>query len=946
MGIDDGESHVSALWGEEGTSAVALRVDRAWLEAPEHVALMLAVERFVDAGHLHRFDEGETLRFSATFADWAAIGRSPEEFSEPEERENAGTLVRAIGALIPEPPVPLKVRLQGLFGKDRSTLILRAGGADVVLDEGWPRIAGRMWIMTPSQAAIVEGIRAYRHATSEAARVEAGLMVRERVGTIDSGLELPDVMLRKRLIEARSLTLSVEDAEIGDGSLSVVTRIEDEDGQVTRVRALTRHGSGAFIETADNVYIRLTEAQQGAVRETASKKGVSAASFGEGLEHPERLLSASSIDETIRFEGYSERVLAFRPVAPELPDRIASGLRWYVEEDVGPTEDDAFVAFNLRHPDSRELKRVRLATREDAETVVGALTVHLESNQDHVALDWQDLRFESPRQVLAYLERCLKEDVEGARRGSLVADLADALPPQVAACAPVRVPPWEVLETLFRDDRRPLEHQREAIQWLWSRLGVAEAGGARGVLLADDMGLGKTFQISCILALMRHQRRHSCPHLVVAPKILLENWEREIAKFFKPGVLSVRIVRAADLRAGGPLVDGMGVVHDRELQENDVWLVTYDSLQSFGPTLLQPNWDAVVLDEAQAIKNPATARSRNARGLKARFAIASTGTPVENRLEDIFPISDFAFPGVLGGNPNEFRTRFPTADGRAVQQMRSTLRYGDGPDALLLRREKALVMQTLPPKVTTVVKMPMSPTQRAHEQRIVDRFGGRKGGMLEMLGDLQKLYQHPSLLDPSSAADGDPLPRLLAESPKLAWLKTSLLELARRGEKVLIFTIRVRMQAIIARLLATEFPDVFRQRNVIINGDPSNMKTAITRIDAFSERPGFDALVLSPLAAGTGLTITAATHVIHYGRWWNPAREDQATDRAHRIGQRRDVNVWIPVLHHPDDEREGFDMKLHALVERKRQVASDFLSPADLDIQDGDMDWITKGGNL
>lgn len=124
----------------------------------------------------------------------------------------------------------------------------------------------------------------------------------------------------------------------------------------------------------------------------------------------------------------------------------------------------------------------------------------------------------------------------------------------------------------------------------------------------------------------------------------------------------------------------------------------------------------------------------------------------------------------------------------------------------------------------------------------------------------------------------------------------------------------------------------------IINGAPENRRAALHVIRDFSARPGFDVLVLSPLAAGIGLTITAANHVIHYGRWWNPAKEDQATDRAHRIGQNREVHVYYPLLHHPGARERGFDIRLHELVERRRQVARDFLAPEAEEPRDGEVE--------
>jgi SNF2 family DNA or RNA helicase len=198
-------------------------------------------------------------------------------------------------------------------------------------------------------------------------------------------------------------------------------------------------------------------------------------------------------------------------------------------------------------------------------------------------------------------------------------------------------------------------------------------------------------------------------------------------------------------------------------------------------------------------------------------------------------------------------------------------------------------------------------------------------GPLATLDRLRKLYQHPRLLDAQRRTRLQPR-QAVDESPKTRVMLDLLREIAARGEKVLVFTQWIQMQDLLTQILAVELGLTAVR---IINGAPENRGAAQRIIREFSDKPGFDVLVLSPLAAGIGLTITAANHVIHYGRWWNPAKEDQATDRAHRIGQTKEVHVYHLLLHHPGAQERGFDVKLHELVERKRRVARDFLAPAE-----------------
>jgi SNF2 family DNA or RNA helicase len=199
----------------------------------------------------------------------------------------------------------------------------------------------------------------------------------------------------------------------------------------------------------------------------------------------------------------------------------------------------------------------------------------------------------------------------------------------------------------------------------------------------------------------------------------------------------------------------------------------------------------------------------------------------------------------------------------------------------------------------------------------------REKGPLGVLDKLRKLYQHPALLDARLHADVD---TALRESPKTLATLDILDDIRSRGEKALVFTQWVEMQNLLAAIFRRHLG---LKRVNILNGDPKRRSRAQEIIRDFSSSPGFDVLILSPLAAGVGLTITAANHVIHYGRWWNPAKEDQATDRAYRIGQTKEVHVHYPLLHHPGSPGEGFDVKLHRLVESKRQVARDFLAPDD-----------------
>jgi SNF2 family DNA or RNA helicase len=239
-----------------------------------------------------------------------------------------------------------------------------------------------------------------------------------------------------------------------------------------------------------------------------------------------------------------------------------------------------------------------------------------------------------------------------------------------------------------------------------------------------------------------------------------------------------------------------------------------------------------------------------------------------------------------------------------------------------LRRTKDQVLD-LPAKTAQVHYIEMTPEQAGLERDVIRR-GEQGGGVLKILQGLQALYQHPRLLVPESQRGMVSVDKALVDSPKLALCIKILREVQAAGEKALVFTLWTAMQDLLVEVIKRELglPKVR-----IINGDPKQRRHARELIAEFSAVEGFNVLVLSPLAAGTGLTITAANHVIHYGRWWNPAKEDQATDRAYRIGQTRPVRVHYPLLTLPGNPELGFDVKLHELVEGKRGMAREFLAP-------------------
>jgi hypothetical protein len=486
-------------------------------------------------------------------------------------------------------------------------------------------------------------------------------------------------------------------------------------------------------------------------------------------------------------------------------------------------------------------------------------------------------------------------------------------------------------------------HQLRGLLWLQHLFTQAPAK-CRGALLADDMGLGKTLQGLSLIARAREDDPDLDPALVVAPVTLLENWAQEVERFFGPGKLPVLTLYGSELQSFR--VPGAEI--DERLRRDGLkrflrpgWsegralvLTTYETLRDYEFSFADVRWSIVICDEAQRIKNPNALVSRAAKKLKARFCVAATGTPVENNLTDLWSLFDFIQPGLLDPlnvfnrkyrRPIEART---DAEIERVDELRRII------EPQVLRRTKADVARDLPEKIfdEPCRALPMSDRQRAlysaalTAQRTAEHAAQSGTDVLQLISRLRRICT-----DPRSARElADPLPPLAEYrrvAPKLDWLLTTLESIRLRGEKAIVFLDRKDIQ----RLVQAYVREHFGFAAEIINGEtPTSAQASDSRqrrIDRFQAREGFSVLILSPVAAGVGLNIQEANHVIHYMRHWNPAKEDQATDRAYRIGQQRDVTVYTPIV--VGDGWVSFDERLDELLEKKRAIAANMLNGSD-----------------
>jgi len=505
----------------------------------------------------------------------------------------------------------------------------------------------------------------------------------------------------------------------------------------------------------------------------------------------------------------------------------------------------------------------------------------------------------------------------------------EALPPP----SPLRVP-QRLASTL-----KP--HQTDGLAWLTRSSETLRPGA----LLADDMGLGKTLQAIAFMAWLQEEaeagRRPREPFLIVAPTGLLGTWRNEINKHLKAPQLGrllpafgsdLRLLREEDSFGARDIETGRAALKAEAWREAGVVLTTYETLRDYHFSFARTRFGLIVYDEIQKLKNPASQMTRAAKTLNATFTLGMTGTPVENRLQDLWSIMDVLAPGLLGAS-RDFEKRHPADDGEALARLKAQLTEApEGQAPYMLRRLKSDALRGMPAKHVHAFEGEMPAIQADAYRDLVVRAaaasaGGAvgKGGMLATLAGLKGVSLHP--VDPREALVD--LEAYARDSARLSRTLDILRDVAARQEKALIFVEDLAMQERLAAMIQNRFG--LARPPLRINGTVPGPKRQ-QMVDAFQARPGaFDVMILSPKAGGVGLTLTAANHVIHLSRWWNPAVEDQATDRVFRIGQTRDVHVHLPMAVHPDPaiREASFDLRLNALIERKRKLTRDLFLPPD-----------------
>ena len=526
--------------------------------------------------------------------------------------------------------------------------------------------------------------------------------------------------------------------------------------------------------------------------------------------------------------------------------------------------------------------------------------------------------------------------------------------------------------------RKPFIHQLEGVRWI---LGLATnyikaSSPITGALLADDMGLGKTFMalsaIDHLYKIDEQNKKEKKPVLIVAPLSLLDNWKAEVNKTFKESPFKSIIIlnSSADLnrfkigkketinQTTSPsntsedtlsgirysLKVGKHYGPNRlDLPERLV-ICTYETVRDYQFSLASIDWGMIVFDEAQNIKEPNALRTRACKALKADFKLVTTGTPVENSLKDFWCLIDTATPGYLESYQN-FRDKYIKPILNSPNDEREDVKISTGQElrtkvgALMLRRLKEDNLTGLPKKqifvgienstetfLPTLQSCMEEEQLKAYERTLhaaQEKEDAATSNHLKYLRLLKVISLHPRLEGEGAIpTTKGKIKQILTESYKMQSLINILSDIKGRNEKCIIFTETKHIQRFLSLALTKLFclPWIID----IINGDTkaiSKNKSNPSRIEIikkFEEHKGFNIIIMSPVAAGVGLTVVGANNVIHFERHWNPAKEAQATDRVYRIGQKKDVNVYIPILHHPN--LESFDVNLHKLLSQKTSL--------------------------
>lgn len=755
--------------------------------------------------------------------------------------------------------------------------------------------------------------------------------------------------------------------------------------EIQRVLGQILDDKSRTIKVGDEI-ILFDEKRASAAREVIANRTIPKSQIKQFLKSPSAYLDASLVDLDV---GFAVRVRgAIRFKHAYFGETDESGINWFGESASSGTIE----------PISVITKKIK--TLEDLQLIKTIIADAQTTGSTEIAFEGKSYDIGSKKEVestLSKIEQNISNPEPEPKPKSPGTDVPEPevdLGPIVLDIAlnddeldePSKLVEEQLKDVLFKEEldwsnhkRTPFPHQIIGVKWI---LGLEEMSRQKemvnGALLADDMGLGKTFMslsaTEHYYRLCKDSEEKQRPTLIVAPLSLLENWKDEVGDTFFESPFTDIVILQTDgelnkFRCGTSEtkqdnIDDetfepryslkFGDEHglDRLDMPKRLVITTYQTLRDYQFSLSQIDWGLAIFDEAQNIKNPNALQTRAAKGLKAKFKLLATGTPVENSLADFWCLMDTACPGYLDSYQT-FRSYYISpilqAAGDEIDQVRARLGRDlrEKVGSLMLRRIKEDNLEGLPDKRIFVgiigedwqfldqLHSVMSGFQRkVYDGSIEAQLENKDSHVLTTLQRLRDSSLHPRLADSGrldAPSNKRGLKNIFEESSKLSGTIKILSDITKRNEKCIIFTVNKRLQ----RFLSVALGNYFGLGPLhIINGDAkavskrADVPTRKTMIKDFEEHEGFNIIIMSPVAAGVGLTVVGANNVIHYERHWNPAKEAQATDRVFRIGQTRDVNIYIPVLHHP--EFESFDVNLHKLLSQKSMLKDAVVTPGEV----------------
>ena len=880
---------------------------------------------------------------------------------EPVEQEILG---------LSEPyPFEIEIRSDGTFNQstfrynyqflkpDWKPLYPKRVGCILRLTEEW------VYLLTREQFTLLEELDAFNTRDTRDKNFEANLIEFAKIKGLakETGSALDHYLNREEVVAPKTVRLRLR--ESGD-NVEIIPDVADIDSKKFEKvfdKFPTSQMTYNLPQTdGGRTRVLFQEKQKEALQTLKQYRRVPREELAEIAEQPQlyfdpEVIELDRTDETLSFSERVREIGIYKPrVYPFVSPYKSEWIPGILVEDQAGTQ-----------------KKFKIKTEEELTDL--KQTIHEAKRTGQNQIKWKGQEFSIPdvEKHLPFIEKQLKHRKKPSRvPGEKPETTVLIIDENIEETDYIEEPSSTQVEEPFRHLLEPtpnlkqgvklLPHQEEGLAWaqqLWEN-------NYLGGLLADDMGLGKTLQVLCFLEWhhAKHRLRESQqrPYLIVAPIALLENWAAEYPKFFDNGSLEFITLygkalqnfkcdpsevinqQIPDIEGAERLLElrkRRGALDVKRLQDTDVVLTTYETVRDFQLDLGLIQWVTVVIDEAQRIKTPGTLVTNALKALKTDFRLAMTGTPVENSLMDLWCITDFVAPGYFDSAKNfnsEFCRPLKNLD-TDIRTLGDKIRERIG--VHLKRRLKTDILDDLPEKHIHVedCQQEMPPIQAGRYQAALQSTQDsessgpqQRNRILQVLHQLRDISDHPLLAD--SQWKESPTAELIQQSAKLTVTVQLLEKIRTANEKVILFAERRKTQHLLAHVVREYFDlkDIF-----IVNGDTpgstqraNSMKMSRQQsVDHFQTSSGFNVIIMSPLAAGVGLNITEANHVIHYSRWWNPAKEDQASDRVYRIGQKRPVHIYLPMATHP--QFQTFDVILHELLERKRQLSQDTLFPTE-----------------